>query len=68
MSPKHISEVHEQMFGLTIHPQGVREYLKAYDFYRPPEKEQGRYCYHPDNEGLRDFLEGWEKVRKGSEN
>ena len=68
MSPKHISEIHEEIVGLTITPQGVREYLKAYGFYTPPAKEQGRYWYHTDHEGVTAFLKKWEKVRTSSEN
>ena len=68
MSPKHIAEVHDQMFGLTIHPQGVREYLKAYDFYRPPAKEQGRYTYTPDFKGLREFVSDVKKILRNSKN
>ena len=64
MSPKHISEVHQEIYGQTIHPQGVREYLKAYGFYNPPEKEQGRHTYYPDLKGLRGFMDEWAKVRK----
>ena len=64
MSPKHISEVHQEIFGQTIHPQGVREYLKAYGFYHPPAKEQGRYIYYPDFKGLKEFMAEWEKVRE----
>ena len=68
MSPKHISEVHEEMFGLTITPQGVREYLKAYDFYRPPAKEQGRHNYTPDTKGLKEFTSDVKKVLRDSQN
>ncbi|MDA2935164.1 hypothetical protein MYX82_12615 [Acidobacteria bacterium AH-259-D05] len=68
MSPKHISEVYQQMLGFTIKPQGVRNYLKAYGFYTPPKKEQGRYCYQPDYQGLDAFLEEWEKVRRRPQN
>ena len=62
LSPKAISELHEKVFGFTIWPQGVRSYLKAYGFYRPPEKERGRYCYQPDRQGLKSFVEVCEKV------
>ena len=64
MSPKHISEVHQEIYGRTIHPQGVREYLKAYGFYHPPAKEQGRYIYSADFKGIKDFMAEWEKVRE----
>jgi hypothetical protein len=68
MSPKHIAEVHEELFGLTISPQGVREYLKVYGFYSPPKRKQGRYCYSPDHKGLQDILPGLKKVLRDSQN
>ena len=68
MSPKHIAEIHKEIVGLTIHPQGVREYLKAYGIYTPPAKEQGRHTYYPDFKGLREFMAEWAKVRINSEN
>jgi len=62
LSPKMISDVHNQMFGVTIWPQGVRGYLKAYGIYFPPEKALGRHCYEPDHKGLAAFFEICEKV------
>jgi len=66
LSPKMISDVHNQMFGVTIWPQGVRNYLKAYGFYFPPKKAQGRYCYEPNEQGLAAFFEICEKAKLDS--
>ena len=62
LSPKMISDVHNRMFGVTIWPQGVRGYLKAYRIYFPPEKALGRHCYEPDHKGLKAFFEICEEV------
>ena len=68
LSPKMISDVHNQMFGVTIWPQGVRNYLKAYGIYSPPEKALGRYCYEPDQKGRTTFYKIFEEVRLDSKN
>ena len=63
-----ISDVHNQMFGVTIWPQGIRNYLKVFGFYFPPEKALGRHSYEPDQKGLTAFFELFEKVRLESKN
>ena len=41
LSPRQISELHKEMFGLTIRPHGVRTYLKAYGFFQPRTRGRG---------------------------
>ncbi|MDA2937597.1 HNH endonuclease [Acidobacteria bacterium AH-259-A15] len=42
-SPREISELHKKLFGLTISPQGVAGYLRAYDFYKPQKPGMYRF-------------------------
>ena len=41
LSPRQISELHKEMFGLTVLPHGVRNYLKAYGFFEPRTRGKG---------------------------
>ncbi len=41
MSPRQISELHKETFGLTILPQGVRNYLRAYGIFEPRTRGKG---------------------------
>ena len=57
LSPKEISERHKDMFGFTILPHGVRNYLKAYGLFRPRTRGKGSKTQTTENKELTSLLE-----------
>ena len=62
LSPKGISELHEKLWGFTIRPQGVRNYLKAYGVFRPPATVEGTNVYIPDTKGVAEIEEALAEI------
>ena len=67
MSPRQISQLHKDMFGLTILPHGLRNYLKAYGIFRSRTRGKGSRSqateYKEFTSSLVDWASSWEMRR-----
>ena len=64
LSPRQISELHRGMFGFTIWPHGVRNYLRAYGIFEPRTRGKGSNTQLTENKEIASLLEKYRSSQK----
>jgi len=59
LSPRQISELHRGMFGFTIWPHGVRNYLRAYGIFEPRTRGKGSKSQAEEFKELTTYFKTW---------
>ena len=66
LSPRQISELHKDMFGRTILPHGVRNYLKAYGLFEPRTRGKSSKSQAEEYKELTAYYKNWVSSQKNS--